>query len=112
MRPATEPAVGTRHDVFCTDELDEPLDTIGHKFRMFDHRRGMRHHPGNKHFSFRQLYLFPDGDFMLVSRICAFNEVGTYIDLQTQISKCYQLQIEHRRAIPSAPEVLRSNPRC
>ncbi len=51
----------------------------------------------------RQLHLFPDGIFVLVARIRAFDQIGLRLDLQQQVDDALELEVESMRAVPAAP---------
>src|ERR1700676_978047 len=58
---------------------------------------------GNENLAGRQLHLFPDGDFMLVARVGAFDQISLRLYLQDDIDDAIEFEIVSVGPMPAAP---------
>ena len=74
-------AIGPGNDILASDDLGEPHDAVGDQLRMFDSGGVVGHDAGNQDLARRQLDLFPDTPFVLVTHIGGLDRIraGVYL---------------------------------
>src|ERR1700688_3376713 len=102
MRAAAKTAVGAGDDILPADEPRVALQTLRYQFGMLHHIGRMGDDAGNENLAGRQLHLFPDGDFMLVARVGAFDQISLLLYLQDDIDDAIEFEIVSVRPMPAA----------
>src|SRR5690242_15096670 len=85
MDAAAETAVGAGDDVFPADEFSERDEAIGHKFGVLDQIGGVADDTRDENLSGGELHVAPDFEFMFVTDVAGFNQVGLSIDTEHHI---------------------------
>ena len=103
MDAAAEAAVGAGDDVFAADDFSERDDAIGYQFRVLDKIGGVADDAGNQDFSGGQFHVAPDFEFMLVTDVAGFDQVGLGVDTEHDVDDIAQRKIGGVRPVPAAP---------